>query len=124
MFSVAIMLQRHVTYTVSQEAITKSHPIRFFSWTVHRSEISLIALAISGHGTTIRITTIEGKQRRMPMEGTLQDAIATLYPELGRYEPTAADRRRWKWLAIILAIVIIGTVALLWWLAKQGLVLL
>lgn len=108
-------------YEVTDDGITKTGPFGLLSWTVARGEIHQIALEID-RGWVLAVTTTSSKKRPVPLEGSLRQALAKLYPELSPFEPTARDIQRWKMLGAILSILVVGLTLLLWWLARRGLI--
>ena len=120
-FAVAVLINALATYDVSESGITKHLPFRGVAWTVASSEIASIVLQISTECALI-IRSTSDRSYQMPLKRSLRDAFARLYPEVARPETTAQDKRRWKWLAGLLAAITFAVIGALWYLAQLGLV--
>ncbi|HEX7708382.1 MAG TPA: hypothetical protein VF701_18110 [Thermoanaerobaculia bacterium] len=118
-FAGAMVLEALVTYTVDEFGIAKKHLFQWFSWHIDRADIHSIDLVIET-GWTLEVTTTGSKRRALELDGSLREALATLYPEVTPYRPSSTDVTRWKWLAAGIA-VLVGIVAgVVWWLTHRG----
>jgi hypothetical protein len=120
-FAIGMLLESLTIYRVTDEGITKKHPLGLFSWTIPRGDIHEVALELE-RGWRLRVTTTFSRKHVLSVEGSLRKALAVLYPEVAPFEPTPQDIRRWKWLAAVLGLVVLAVVAMLGLLVRQGLV--
>jgi hypothetical protein len=108
-------------FEIDENRVVKTSPLGLRSWTIVRSDIHRITLELD-RGWSLVITTTRSKNRRVPLDGSLRESLAKLYPEVAAYVPTPQDLRRRKWLTVALAAIAIAVAAMLWWLARRGLV--
>jgi hypothetical protein len=121
LFAVAIIRDAYATFDISPIGIRKLLPVRGVAWNVSAADIHSITLEFQ-KAWQLRVKTTGDKVRRVPLFGSLRVALASLYPEIGSSDSVVLPKT-WGYVAyVVLAVVLICTVAALWILAARGLV--
>jgi hypothetical protein len=111
----------YAAFDISPMGIRKLVPVWGVAWNVSAADIHSITLEFQKEWQ-LRVKTAGDKVRRVPLFGSLRVALASLYPDIGSSESVVLPKT-WGYVAyIVLAVVVICTVAGLWVLAARGLV--